>query len=94
MRAKLFGWTVATLGVNLGVFMIKFMLRNTPRITLVFSVVISHLVVLHIPPSQAQKGPPATPVKVAQVSKMDIAPQYLKSGFADAEAPAVQAGGP
>jgi cadmium resistance protein CadD (predicted permease) len=56
VRAKLLGWTVATLGDNLGVFMIKFMLRNTPRITLVFSVVISHLVVLHIPPSQAQKA--------------------------------------
>ena len=82
MRARLFGWTVANLGVNLGVFMIKFMLRNTPRITLVFSVVISHLVVLHIPPSQAQKGPPATPVKVAQVSKIDIAPQVQLIGTA------------
>ena len=82
MRARLFGWTVANLGVNLGVFMIKFMLRNTPRITLVFSVVISHLVVFHIPPSQAQKGPPATPVKVAQVSKIDIAPQVQLIGTA------------
>ena len=62
--------------------MIKFMLRNTPRITLVFSVVISHLVVLHIPPSQAQEGPPATPVKVAQISKMDIAPQVQLIGTA------------
>ena len=62
--------------------MIKFMLRNTPRITLVFSVVISYLVVLHIPPSQAQKGPPATPVKVAQISKIDIAPQVQLIGTA------------
>ncbi len=82
MRARLFVWTVATLGVNLGVFMIEFMLRNTPRIILVFSVVISHLVALHIPQSQAQEGPPATPVKVTQISKMDIAPQVQLIGTA------------
>ncbi|MGB5922716.1 MAG: efflux RND transporter periplasmic adaptor subunit [Syntrophobacteria bacterium] len=62
--------------------MIEFILRNTPRIIFVFSVVISHLVVLHIPPSQAQEGPPATPVKVAQISKMDIAPQVQLIGTA------------
>lgn len=62
--------------------MIEFMLRNTPRIILVFSVVISHLVALHIPQSQAQEGPPATPVKVTQISKMDIAPQVQLIGTA------------
>ena len=62
--------------------MIKFLLRNTPRIILVFSVVISHLLVLHIPSSQAQKGPPAAPVKVARVSKIDIAPQVQLIGTA------------
>ena len=62
--------------------MIELMLKNTPRIIFVFSVVISHLVVLYIPSGQAQKGPPATPVKVAQVSKIDIAPQVQLIGTA------------
>ena len=62
--------------------MIRFMLINTPRLILLFSVVISHLVLLHIPSSQAQKGPPATPVKVAQVSNVEIAPQVQLIGTA------------
>lgn len=62
--------------------MIEFMRRNTPRLILAFGVVISHLVVFHITPSQAQNGPPATPVKVAQVSKVDIAPQVQLIGTA------------
>ena len=71
--------------------MIEFMLKNTPRLILVFSVVISHLVVLHIPPSQAQEGPPATPVKVAQVSKVDIAPQVQLIGTAQPKVTSVVA---
>ena len=71
--------------------MIKFMLRNTPRLILVFSVVISHLVVLHVPLSQAQKGPPATPVKVAEVSRIDIAPQVQLIGTAQPKVTSVVA---
>lgn len=62
--------------------MIQFMLRYTARIILVASVSFSNLFVLHIPSSQAQKGPPATPVKVAKVSKLDIAPQVQLIGTA------------
>lgn len=62
--------------------MVEFMRKNTPRLILAFSVVISHLVVFHITTSQAQNGPPATPVKVAQVSKVDIAPQVQLIGTA------------
>ena len=60
----------------------EFMIRNTSRFILAFSVVISSLIVLHIPSGQAQKGPPATPVKVAQVNKVDIAPQVQLIGTA------------
>lgn len=62
--------------------MVEFMRKNTPRLILAFSVVISHLVVFHITTSQAQNGPPATPVKVAQVSKVNIAPQVQLIGTA------------
>ena len=62
--------------------MIRIMLRDTPRLLLVFSVVISHLVVLRIPSSEAQEGPPATPVKVAQVRNVNIAPQVQLIGTA------------
>ena len=62
--------------------MVEFMRKNTPLLILAFCVVISHLVVVHITPSQAQNGPPATPVKVAQVSKVEIAPQVQLIGTA------------
>ena len=62
--------------------MFERMSRNVSRIILGFSVLISHLLVLHISSSPAQEGPPATPVKVAQVSKMDIAPQVQLIGTA------------
>ncbi|MCG6946212.1 MAG: efflux RND transporter periplasmic adaptor subunit [Deltaproteobacteria bacterium] len=71
--------------------MIELMPRNTPRLILFFSVVISHLVVLHIPSSQAQKGPPATPVKVAKVSKVEIAPQVQLIGTAQPKVTSVVA---
>ena len=63
--------------------MINLMLRNSLRIILVCSVVFFHLLVLQIASSQAQKGPPATPVKVAQVSKVEIAPQVQLIGTAE-----------
>jgi RND family efflux transporter MFP subunit len=62
--------------------MIELMPRNTLRILLVLSVVFTNLLVLHIPSSQAQEGPPATPVKVAKVSKVDIAPRVQLIGTA------------
>ena len=71
--------------------MTRFMLRNIPRLIFAFSVVIAHLVVLYIPPSQAQKGPPATPVKVAQVSNVEIAPQVQLIGTAQPKVSSVVA---
>ena len=71
--------------------MIEFMLRNTPRILLVVIAALSNLVVLHIPSIQAQEGPPATPVKVAQVSKVEIAPQVQLIGTAQPKVTSVVA---
>jgi RND family efflux transporter MFP subunit len=58
-------------------------LRNGLRIIFVCCVVLSHLLALQIASSHAQKGPPATPVKVAQVSKVEIAPKVQLIGTAD-----------
>lgn len=63
--------------------MINLMLRNSLRIILACSVVFFHLLALEIATSRAQKGPPATPVKVAQVSKVEIAPQVQLIGTAE-----------
>lgn len=63
--------------------MINLMLRNSLRIILACSVMFSHLLVFQIATSRAQKGPPATPVKVAQISKVEIAPQVQLIGTAE-----------
>lgn len=61
----------------------KFIFANAIRIVLVWSVAFFHLSVSQIPSAQAQeKGPPATPVKVAEVTMMDIAPQVQLIGTA------------
>jgi len=60
--------------------MINLMFRNTLRVFIFCIAVFSHSLVLFIASSQAQKGPPATPVKVAQVSKVEIAPQVQLIG--------------
>lgn len=61
----------------------KFMLRKTLQLMLVCSAAFFHIFVWQIPSSQAQeKGPPATPVKVAKVTRVDIAPQVQLIGTA------------
>ena len=63
--------------------MINLMFRNTLRIFLCCIAVLSHLFVLQVATSRAQKGPPATPVKVAQINKVEIAPQVQLIGTAE-----------
>ena len=63
--------------------MINLMSRNTLRFFLLCIAVLSHLLVLQIATSWAQKGPPATPVKVAKISKVEIAPQVQLIGTAE-----------
>ena len=63
--------------------MINLVFRNTLRVFLFCVAVFSHSLVFHIASSQAQKGPPPTPVRVAQVSKVEIAPQVQLIGTAE-----------
>jgi RND family efflux transporter MFP subunit len=63
--------------------MVKLMFKNTLRLFLLCLAVFSHSLVFYIASSQAQKGPPATPVKVAQVSKVEITPKVQLIGTAD-----------
>jgi membrane fusion protein (multidrug efflux system) len=63
--------------------MSKFMLSNTLRIALLLIAVFFHLFVVQTSTSQAQeKGPPATLVKVAEVTLVEIAPQVQLIGTA------------
>ncbi len=62
--------------------MTNVMLRDHFRSIFAFSATLASLLALQIQPSYGQKGPPATPVKVAKVTKMDIAPQVLLIGTA------------
>ena len=64
----------------------KFIFGNAIGIILACGVAFSHLFVLQIPSSEAQKkGPPAAPVKVAKVVRVDIAPQVQLIGTAQPE---------
>ena len=63
--------------------MINLMFRNTLRVFLFSIAVLLHLLVLQIANGWAQKGPPATPVKVAEISKVEIAPQVQLIGTAE-----------
>ena len=63
--------------------MTKLILEKTLRSALLLMVVFFHLFVLQISTSQAQeKGPPAALVKVAEVTKVEIAPQVQLIGTA------------
>jgi len=63
--------------------MTKLILEKNLRSALLLMVVFFHLFVLQISTSQAQeKGPPAALVKVAEVTKVEIAPQVQLIGTA------------
>lgn len=62
--------------------MIKSMLGHPFLILLACCALLGNLVVLQIDSSQAQQGPPATPVKVAQIITVEIAPQVQLIGTA------------
>jgi RND family efflux transporter MFP subunit len=67
---------------RLGVFMTKLMFKNIVRFILACSIAVFHLFAGQTPYSHAQKGPPATPVKVATVAEVQIAPQVQLIGTA------------
>jgi RND family efflux transporter MFP subunit len=62
--------------------MIKYMLEHPLLILVACCALLGNLLVLQIDFSQAQKGPPATPVKVAEIITMEIAPQVQLIGTA------------
>jgi RND family efflux transporter MFP subunit len=62
--------------------MTKFMSNNIVRFILACISAVFYLFAVQTPDGHAQKGPPATPVKVARVAEVQIAPQVQLIGTA------------
>ena len=60
----------------------NYMLSNPQKILFVCVYALVHLLVFGIPMAPAQKGRPATRVRVAEVTQMDIAPRVVLIGTA------------
>ena len=62
--------------------MTQSILKTSLAIILAWTIASTYILLLHVAKTQAQQGPPATPVRVAQVTELEIAPQVLLIGTA------------